>query len=159
MTMAQRPKITIPEFLDRMPSPQVQQATRRLMDVAEENGGFIYRGETGISLRCRVPGWHLPLSVAWLFPPDSGGFHTAHNFSFGAGTGGRSYDDVPAYIRRVLDDWAASFANFPDSTPASSAGLDAWSIGHDTAVHHIDELAERLARVLRKLRELNPPAA
>lgn len=144
MTMAQRPKITIPEFLDRMPSPQVKQVAQRLLEVTQDSGGFVNRGDTGVSLRCHAPGWRLPLSVAWLYPPDSSGFHTAHNFSFGAGTGGRSYDDVPAYIRRVLDDWAASFANFPNATPASSAGLDAWSIGHDTAAHHSDELAERL---------------
>ena len=156
MTTPQRPKITIPEFLERMPSPQARQAAERLMDVTTENRGIIYRGETGVSLRCCVPGWHLPLSVAWLFPPDSGGFHTAHNFSFGAGTGGRSYDNVPAYIRRVLDNWADSFANFPDASPASSAGLDAWSIGHDTAAYHIDDLAERLKDVLVALRTLEP---
>lgn len=156
MAMAQRPKITIPEFLDRMPSPQVRQAAQRLLEITQDSGGFVNRGDAGVSLRCYAPGWRLPLSVAWLYPPDSNGFHTAHNFSFGAGTGGRSYDDVPAYIRRVLDDWAASFANFPNATPASSAGLDAWSIGHDTAAHHSDELAERLKNVLVALQTLAP---
>lgn len=156
MTTPQRPKITRTEFLDRMPSPQVRQEAERLMNVAEENGGFVNRGDTGVSLRCYAPGWRLPLSVAWLYPPDSSGFHTANNFSFGASTGGRSYDDVPAYIRRVLDNWADSFANFPDASPASSAGLDAWSIGHDTAAHRIGELAERLRNVLVALQSLEP---
>lgn len=148
------------EFFARMPDPQTSQAAERLIEVAEENHGDVYWGEKGLSIRsCRKDfvGWQHQVSVAWIFPPDWGRWMRCKDFSFGAGPGERGYfEGVPNYLREFLENWANSFAGLPYVDDASSKGVIAYSVTHAAAVHHSDDLAERLKNVLVALQTLAP---
>ena len=154
MSTAQRSRITIAEFLERMPSPQARRAAERLMDVAKENGGIIYLGDAGISIRYpQGPAWQYPISVAWLYPDERGWMRT-REFSFGRQTQGKGPENLPTEVRQVLKSWSDSFAKDPCAVDVSSSGVDAWAISHEVAVKHIDELAERLKKVLVELKTI-----
>ena len=148
--------ITIEEFLSRMPTPQSRQAAQRLMDVAEGNCGFVYRGVTGVSIRYRCSAWPASLSVAWIYPfPGEKGWMKTKDFTFGAGLGTRNFfESLPAHLREVLETWASSALTGMNGSDVSSVGVNAWSITHEEAAANIDVLAERLANVLRELAAL-----
>ncbi len=138
-----------------MPSFEARQAAKRLMDVASCNGGIIYRGDVGISIRY-PPGlaWQYPISVAWLYPGERG-WMTTREFSFGKQARGKGPENLPDEVRQVLKCWADSFAKDSYAVDVSSSAVDAWAISHEVAVKHIDELAERLRAVLVALKTIH----
>ena len=146
------------EFFARMPDPQTSQTVRRLMAVAEENDGYISWEKQGFSIRSRrknFPEWANRVSVAWIYPPNAETWMTCKDFSFGAGAGKKGrFGGVPEYLREFLENWANSFSGLPYAERVRSESIIAYSVTHAAAVRHSDELAERLGRVLRQLREL-----
>lgn len=152
--------ITEEEFFARMPDPQTSQAVRRLMEVAEENGGRVSWGKQGLSIRSRrrnFPGWSNQVSVAWIYPPGVETWMTCKDFSFGAGAGKRGrFGGVPHYLREFLENWANSFAGLPYADRVPSESIIAYTVPHAAAIHHIDDLAERLKNVLAALQTLAP---
>ncbi len=158
MAERKRNRITIPEFLERMPSPQARQTAQRLLEVAREGGGIIYRGDAGISIRYpSSPAWPHPISVAWLYPGERGWLKT-REFSFGRQTLWKGPESLPAEVRQVLKEWADSFARTPYACDVSSTGVSAWAVSHAAAVKHGDELAARLHGVLAALQMLDSEA-
>lgn len=158
MAEKKRSRITIPEFLERMPSPQARQAAGRLMDVARESGGFVERGAAGVSIRYpSSPAWPHPISVAWLYPGERGWMKT-REFSFGCQTLWKGPESLPAEARQVLKGWADSFAKTPYACDVSSTGVSAWAVSHAAAVKHGDELAARLRGILEALQMLDTEA-
>ena len=148
-------RITIPEFLEQMPSPQVRQAAQRLMAVAEENGGLVKPGHTGISLRYpAAPAWPHPISVAWLYPGERGWMKT-RCFSFGKLKEGNGPESLPDEVRQALKSWFDSFADDADAVDVSTANVAAWAIKHEAAVRHIDQLATRLQQVMATLQTIH----
>lgn len=158
MVATKRSRITIAEFLERMPDPQVRQVAGQLMEVTRQSGGFVERGVGGVSLRYPdCPAWPHPISVAWLYPGERGWMKT-REFSFGRQTLGKGQENLPAEVRQVLKDWANSFAQTPYAWDVSSAGVAAWAVSHAAAVKHGDELAARLQGVMEALQMLDPEA-
>ena len=158
MAERKRNRITIPEFLERMPSPQAGQTAARLLEVGRESGGIIYRGDAGISIRYpSSPAWPHPISVAWLYPGERG-WQKTREFSFGRQTLWKGPENLPAEVRQVLKEWADSFARTPYAWDVSSTGVSAWAVSHAAAVKHGDELAARLRGVLEALQMLDPEA-
>ena len=143
------------EFLAQMPSPQVREAAERLLDVAQERGGFVYFGTRGISIRCRCPAWQQALSLVWIYPfPGRTGWSVAKEFTFGMTLW--DIEKYPAELLAILRSWTAQFEEDTFVTRASSSNIDAWAITHEVAATNIDLLAERLANVLISLQRLEP---
>ena len=53
-----------------------------------------------------------------------------------------------------MDNWVNEFSQDEFVTEVTQTGIQAWHISHESAAANIDLLAERLERVLGKLREL-----
>ena len=158
MVEENRYRLTMEEFLERLPDRQTRAAIERLKAVAEENDGFIYLGDSGISIRRYSPVWRTPLSIAWVYPPGERGWMRLRDFSFGAGAGSNGwFETLPENLRQTLERWADSFSQGLGAMNVSSAGLNAWAISHQDAAANIDLLAQRLDRVLRELGELEAP--
>lgn len=158
MVATKRSRITIAEFLERMPSPQVRQVAEQLMEVARESGGFVERGDVGVSIRYPdSPAWPHPISVAWLYPGERGWLKT-REFSFGWQTRGKGPESLPAEVRKTLQDWADSFARTPYAWDVSTTDVEAWAVSHAAAVKHGDQLAARLRGVLEALQLLDTEA-
>lgn len=158
MAEKKRSRITIPEFLERMPGPQARQTAEQLLEVARESGGIVERGSVGVSIRYpSSPAWPHPISVAWLYPGEQGWMKT-REFSFGRQTLWKGPESLPAEVRQVLKGWADSFARTPYAWDVSSTGVEAWAVSHAAAVKHREELAAQLRGVLEALQMLDPEA-
>ena len=150
-----RKKVSRDEFFAQMPSPQVQQAAERLMDVAEANGGIVSFGSSGISIRCRCQVWKRALTLAWIYPDPNRGWIRTRQFTFGTNTW--DMEKYPAELREILKNWADQFEDDAFTSDASQEGENqAWMITYEDAVANIDVLAERLENVLTSLKQLKP---
>ena len=140
--------ITRDDFLNRMPSEEVRQAVKRLMDVAEETGGIVKFYRAGISIRCQIRGQQA-VSIAWLYPPGARGWMKTRDFPIGIGLDG--FEDVTEEHGEVLVAWSRSALSGLNSIDVSNDWAIARSITHEEAADNIDVLAERLESVLREL--------
>ena len=144
------------EFLEKMPSPSVQEAANRLFEVSENGGASLGWGSAGVSIRIKTPIWRVPVSVAWLYPPGAQ-INLAAAFTFGAGNWSPNFfESLPANLCEVLENWANQFAGDAYTRDVSGTGFKAWSISLEDAALNIDVLAERLHKVLSELESLEP---
>ncbi len=145
------------EFLNQMPSPEIQHAAKRLLDVANECGAQLTYGNATVSIRCRTSAWRQPVTVAWLSPTPApyGSSAGNRNFRFGAGNWSPDFfTNLPEGLREVLEKWAGEFENQPGAWDVSAPGHKAWAFTHEDAAKNIDVLAERLDKVLTELTAL-----
>ena len=143
-------------FLEQFTRDDVRSAATRILDVAQEFGAAFEWGQRGgVSIRARTSRWENPITVAWLYTPSMGdyGWMRTRHFSFGVAI--LDYDPGPqGELREVLQRWADSFKGDNFVRDASSKGVSAWSIDHNSAVRNIELLASRLAGVLEELGSL-----
>ena len=146
---AQSSKLTRESFLADFGSGPHREAAARLLDTAERGGARLQWGKHLVSVyaQCSQP----RVIVAWLCPPL--GLQTWKSWARGITFGTRIREDHPEELRRVLARWAdrrsVSFAQ-----EAVSKGFEGWAVSHDDAAEHIDDLVNRLERVLVELRSL-----
>lgn len=145
------------EFLDRMPSIEVKEASLRLLEVADPSRARLEWGHASVSVRGRTPAWRSPVTVAWLYPADLS-TSPSGTFIFGAGNFSPDFfDNLPTRLVEVLESWVNQFAEDSYARGVSSTGYKAWAITHEDAAANINVLAERLDKVLTKLAELPIP--
>lgn len=150
-----RKKMNRDDFFAQMPSAQVQQAAKRLMDVAETNGGIISFGGSGISIRYRCRAWRTPLTLVWIYPDANSGWMRTSQFTFGTNTW--DMENYADELRDILKNWADQFEDDAFTSDASQEGQNqAWMITYKDAATNIDVLAERLTSVLSRLQRLEP---
>ena len=149
------PKTKLTMILESMPSWEVRKAAQLLIDVAEENNAFPEPGSRGFSIRFPSgPGWHHPISVAWIYPNERG-WSKAKFFSFGKRTEGKGPENLPEYVENVLEDWTKSLDKLPYAGHTIAENGEFWVISHGNAVKYIDELAVCLKDVLSKLNTIH----
>ena len=140
------------DFLEKIQDAQVRQAAERLMAVAIENGGYVDDDYHGIRLRYpESVGWNYPITVAWLHPGERRWFNPGE-FVFGMPIRGKGSESLPREVRKALQVWFDSFEDDDFAEDVSTVFADAWAVSHESAVRHIDELAERLKEVLSWVR-------
>ncbi len=150
-----RKKMNRDEFFAQMPSPQVRQAAKRLMDVAEISGGIISFGSSGISIRCRCQVWKRALTLAWIYPDPNRGWSLTRQFTFG--TNNWDMGEYPDELREILKSWTDQFKDDAFTSDVSDMDTNtAWMITYGDAVTNIDVLEERLKNVLTSLKRLKP---
>ena len=152
-----RPK-SLDEILAQMSIPEVQAATRRLLDVARSHNAQFSRGANNVGIRARCPALGESQTVAWLYVPSVTGWMGSGGFVFGAGHGYRdTFENMPGNLRETLENWANQFSTDAYAVRSTfPTGHISWSISHEDAAANIDLLAERLENVLRRLQQLEP---
>ena len=155
-TAGPRPALTRESFLDGFASDdEARGVADRLIDVAQESGGTLQWGPSGVSVRMRCSVWPQPVSVAWLYPPSKSkmGWMRTKDFSFGAAI--FDYDPPPGEeLRSLLERWIDQFSSDDFTEDVSSKGVKAWAVGYDAASQHVNLLVERLVKVLSELKSL-----
>ena len=146
-------RLTRDSFLARFEDEDVRGVAERLLDATVESGGGIsYGGSFGLSVRVRCSLWPQPVSVAWLYSEPGRGWMSTRDFSFGAAV--LDEEGLQDELRAVLEHWTGLFAADTFAEDASSKGVKAWAVGHETAVRHQDDLVERLGCVIGALQTL-----
>ena len=147
-------KHTLETLLAAFPEGRVREAARQLLERSRKAGAKPDFGSSGVSIRGRTSLWGQPVSVAWLYPPDGGGWATAHDFTFGSPTF-KGYE-LPAEspLREALLRYARQFEGDPYARDASGETLIASWVAPEDAATHIDTLAGRVEAVLRELAAL-----
>ena len=155
MAKAKRAKPRMVEILESMPSWEVRRAAEWLIEVAEEHDAFPEPGSNGFSIRFPSgPGWQLPISVAWIYPNESG-WSSAKFFSFGKRTQGEGPESLPEYVENVLRDWTRALGKLPYTNHVTAKNGEFWVVSHADAVKHIEELAGCLKYVLLELKTIH----
>ena len=144
--------LTRDSFLDGFADEDVRNVAERLLDAAVESGGEISYGDSGLSLRARCSLRPQPLSVAWLYSEPGKGWMSTRDFSFGAAV--LDEEELSGELRAALESWTGRFAADEFTEDASSKGVQAWAIKHESAVGLQDDLVERLRGVIGALRAL-----
>ena len=144
-------KLTHESFLAGFASKEVRNVADRLLEVAEQSGGYVYYGIGGVSIRvvCSVRPQHV--SVAWLYPRSATGWMRTRDFSFGAAI---FEADLPAKLRAILEPWIDQLEADDFTEKVSSKGTKAWAVSHEVAVHHQDLLVDRLRGIVSQLAAL-----
>ena len=144
-------KHTLETLLAEFPEGAVREAARQLLERSTAAGATHEFGPRGVSIRGRTPLWGQPVTVAWLFPADVGGWMKTRDFSFGAAI--LEAEPSPA-LREVLVRHVQRFEDDPNARDASSKGVRALYVAPEDAATHIDILAGRVEAVLRELAAL-----
>ena len=145
-------RTTRDSFLEGFIDERVRCVAERMMDAAVEEGGEIYYGAVGLSLRVKCSLWQTPISVAWLYPVKGQFWYKTREFSFGVAN--LDVDGLPESLRTTLESWAREFESVAHAEDASSKGVTAWAIKHELAVELQDTLIDRLRKVIRALAAL-----
>jgi len=142
------PKLTHQSFLEDFVSEEVRRVAQRLLEAAEQSGGYVYYGTGGVSIRvnCSIRRQHV--SVAWLYPRPATGWMRTRDFSFGAAI---FEDDPPEELRAALEPWIDQFAEDDFTEDVSSKGTRAWAVSHEAAVKQQDLLVDRLRGMVSEL--------
>lgn len=150
-----RRRLNREQFLEKFEDVAAANAAQRLMDVTEQQGGIVFFGDSGISLRYRTPVMRSPISVAWIYATAGrASWMNTRDFTFGM----VDWDiyDAPDELTGICEKWVSQFGADSFSDDISIEGLRTWAISHHDAAANIDLLCERLDRVLRRLSELQP---
>ena len=134
-------------FLAEFSVTKEKDIATRLLDAAEESGGRLHWGSSGVSLRGRCPLWQHPVTVAWLYPPGTQGWMKTRDCTFGASVG----EDHPPELREVLSRWINQFNEDDLFGDASSEGVEAGWAAYDVVALRVEVMESRLAAVLGEL--------
>ena len=136
-------RLTRDSFLDGFADEEVRGVAERLLDATVESGGEIsYGASFGLSVRVKCSLRPQPVSVAWLYSEPGKGWMSTRDFSFGASV--LDEEDLSDELGAVLESWIAPFRADTFAEDVSSKGVKAWTVRHENAVRHRDDLVERL---------------
>ena len=145
-----RRKLDRESFLAEFNNDKYRSVATSLLDAAEKAGADVAWGSTGFSVRARCSTWPYPVSVAWLFPPTASGWMGLTNISFGEAIS--DYDPPPNdQLRSLLGRWADQFSGDNFTKKVARKRINVWTSDYDAAAENIEQLADRLARVLSEL--------
>ena len=143
-----RSRMSHDTFLSRFCDEQAKKLAERLVSIAIEEGGEVYYGATGVSIRVRCSLWDTPLSIAWLYPEKDRGWNKTREFSFGCAV--LDENELPESLRSLLESWSNEFAADDFTEDVSSLGVKAWMIVHEQAVEYEKILVSRLIRIIHE---------
>lgn len=147
-----RSKISLDDFMSRLPSDAVRDATQQLFDVAQDCGAKIELGDKGITIRVKAPDGGPPshITVAWLYPPGGPFWMGLKNYAFGESVTG--WAKLPAKRREALDAWVRQFEDDGDAFGGQWSGaFRACVVDHENVATHIGTLTGRLRQVIGDL--------
>lgn len=151
---AQSSKLTRELFLADFEHDRHRAAAARLLDTAERNGAGFKWGKDMVSITTRCSLRAQPTIIAWLCPPTA--IHGWRRWTQGVTYGTSIPEDEDQLNKggwKVLARWADS-SLVPYAEEVHWKGYKAWTVSHDAAAEHIDDLVDRLEKLLLQLRAL-----
>ena len=149
---AQSSKLTRESFLADFRHDRHREAAARLLDAAERNGAGFRWGKHLVSVTVKCSLSVQPVTIAWLCPPTV--LHGWPRWTKGVTYGTRipeDKDQLDGEVWKVLVQWAdRSSVAYADE--AYAKGYMGWTVSHDGAAEHIDDLVERLENMLIQLK-------
>ena len=148
------PKLTRESFLAAFQHDRHRAAAARLLDTAELSGADFRWGKHLVSVTIKCSLLVQPATIAWLCPPTV--LHGWPRWTKGVTYGTRIPEDenlLDREVWKVLVRWADGRL-VPYAEEAYAKGYKGWTVSHDAAADHIDDLVERLENVLIELRSL-----
>ena len=143
-------KLTRGEFLADLRSETHREVAERLLVVADRNGATIQWYKQSVTIGVQRSGQQL--LVAWLATPS--GERSWRSWTRGITYGTNLKDDAPVdqRLRTILDQWAdRRHVEYAEKAVAKT--YRGWTVSYDDAARNIDDLAQRLEKVLVNLRE------
>ena len=148
-----RPTHTRKSFLDAFSAGDDRKVAERLLNGAVTAGATLSWGSTSVSIRAKCPKWgRNPITVAILTPPGAQGGWVGEELNdahFGEAVS--TYTPPPdEAVLAVLEQYTASFTGDP---PMNKIDTDrrGWSAPYAALAQHVDDIVERLAKVVREL--------
>jgi len=145
------PRLSRESFLAKFNNEEVRGVANNLLEAAEQSGGNVHYGGSGVSIRVNCSLWQQHVSVAWLYPEPDIGWMRTRDFSFGTAI---VEEDLPEELRTILEQWTNQFASDDFARNVDSRGVKAWAVSYDDAVRHRDQLVNRLRGIVSKLAAL-----
>lgn len=163
-----RVRKTVAQVIEEMSSPGAQAAAQQLVNIAEEYGAKIGRGDSGFTIRWRNSEWSKQnYTLAWIYPSNEKYWMNTKGFTFGMNDWG--FEGAPSALRKTLIAWAKQFQHDPFTTSGGSTAVApscdgeitehiyAWSMDLQDAADNIDIIASRLEKALKDLNYLTSP--
>ena len=150
---APSPRLTRESFLAAFEHDRHREAAARLLAAAERRGAGFRWGKHLVSVTVRCSLWPHPATIAWLCPPTV--LHGWPRWTKGVTYGTKipeDEDQLDGETWKVLARWADR-SPVPYAEEAHAKGYKGWTVNHDVAAEHLDDLVERLESVLKKLSE------
>ena len=151
---ARSPRLKRESFLAAFQHDRHRAAAARLLDTAERNGAGFRWGKHLVSVTIKCSLLVQPAAIAWLCPPTV--LHGWPRWTKGVTYGTRIPADenlLDGEVWNVLAQWSDG-SLVPYAEEAYAKGYKGWTVNHDTAADHIDDLVERLENVLIQLSSL-----
>lgn len=144
-------KLTRSSFLDALRSGEHRAAAERLLVVAERNGATLGWHKHSVTIGVKRSGQQL--YVAWLATPSGIGKRSRWTLGITCGALIPENDDqVDEKLREVLGQWADR-SDVGYAKEAKSRNYKVWTVNYDDAARNIEDLAQRLEKLLLNLRE------
>lgn len=145
-------KLTRESLLADFGSERHREAMAQLLDTAEKSRASLQWGKYLVTVAAQCSSWTgPPVKVAWLCSPR--GLQSWKSWTKGVTFGTHLHEAHPKELRRVLARWA-NRSLVPFAQEAVSKGYEGWTVTHEEAAKHLDDLTERLANLLGELRSL-----
>jgi hypothetical protein len=139
------------ELLDSITDEPYRLALQRIFDACKASGLTFGWGTRGASIRLATQDRAEPLSIAWIFPPDS-----TYNWS-GLSHLTLGYDTESLVTRPSVKERVEQYANdalrLPDATPAKRQGLVAATFEPASVVSHETQLINLITETVAAIND------
>src|SRR5215207_10499359 len=137
------------QFLARLNDEGYRQDLEALLEAARSVGMLMEWGSSGASIRLPTPDRSEPLTVAWVFPSDTGWAGLRH-LTLGYDTG--SAAAIPS-VQAALTQFVQAVGSIPGATPAKAKALEAYTFNPVAVRAQQVDLAGVLRRLVQTVRE------
>ena len=139
------------DFLTRIPGDDYRRVLRYIFNsLAGMDGLKIYWGTTGCSLRVAVPG-RGPLSVGWIFPPETPRWMGLTDLTLGWYDDGRGVD-VSDAGQAALNDYFDTLSALGGEPRPDWGAIRGWTFQSAAVAAHAVDLVEAIHTVVSQLR-------
>jgi hypothetical protein len=137
-------------FLDSLDDEEYRNALRRLFGVAKSSGMVFEWGSVGASIRIHTPDRQEPLTIAWVFPGNTGWSGLRHvTVGYDSSSAGRT----PS-VQAALSQYVEAAKLIPGAVRAKARALRAHTFSPEAVSAQQAQLAELLNNVSRAIQEI-----
>jgi hypothetical protein len=142
--------LTRAEFLDSIKNVAYRSSLDELFNSLESLGLNIFWGTSGVSFRIKVGGNSVPISVGWLFPPDTIGWMGLRELTLG-------YDPASPGVKgaeRILADFVEHLRQVHGHEPTTTHKLKALVFPPDVVSANLADIMEVITITIQALTDV-----
>ena len=151
-----RRRLTMEQFLDRLPGQAAVRAAKQMIAAAGERGAIVNRQQSGLTISVQSKHTDAPLTVAWLFPTMDSYWNRLKGFTIGQ----VNWVELPEKAQVEFDELYRQLSRdgFAEEVGSDKeGGARGWAIDPATIARHIELVEERLTRAIVILQSLEAP--